>query len=256
MDGPNFRLDGKIALVTGAGRGIGLAISQALASVGCAVAIQDIEVNVAAAEADKIVAAGGRAVALGGDMTDLSVPKSLVDQTVAELGGLHILVNNAAVQVYKPNWLDLTVAEIDIQLRADFTSPILLCQLAAPIFKSQKFGRIINIGSIQGKVGTPGMLAYSMCKAAMQNLTLALAKELGPDGVTVNLLAPGFFNTWRNREQFTGPDDVRAEHTKWLPIQRAGLPDDFAGIAVFLASDTSAYVTGQLIGVDGGMSAR
>lgn len=255
MESVNFRLDGKAALVTGAGRGIGLGIARALASAGCAVAIQDIELDVAQREADAINREGGRAIALGGDITDLSLPKQLVRQTVEKFGGMHILVNNAAIQIEK-RWTDFTVEEIHRVVDADFVSLILLCQEVAPIFSRQKLGRIINIGSIQQRVGNPDMLPYSMAKAAMENLTRGLARVLAPDGITVNLLCPGYFNTWRNRDQFQTPQDLIERGRQYVPQGHIGEPEDVGGIALMLASDAGSYITGQTIYVDGGMSVR
>ena len=255
MEAPNLRLDGRAALITGAGRGIGLGIAAALASAGCAVAIQDIELDVARAAAESLSRAGGRAVAFGGDITDLSLPARLIDQTTAALGGLHILVNNAAIQIEK-DWTQLALDEITRQVNADFVSPILFCQQAAAIFKTQRFGRILNIGSIQLRVGNPDMLAYSMSKAALENLTRGLARVLAPDGVTVNLLNPGYFNTWRNRDQFKTPQDLIERGLKYVPLGRIGEPQDCGGIALLLASDAGAYITGQTIYVDGGMSVK
>jgi NAD(P)-dependent dehydrogenase (short-subunit alcohol dehydrogenase family) len=256
MDAPNLRLDGKAALITGAGRGIGVGIAHALASAGCAVAVQDIELDVARATAETISAeTGARAVALGGDITDLSLPARAVRQVVEALGGLHILVNNAAIQQEK-DWTQFTVEEITRQVNADFVSPILFCQQVAPIFRGQKFGRIINIGSIQQRVGNPDMLPYSMSKAAMENLTRGLARVLAPDGVTVNLLNPGYFNTYRNRDQFKTRQDLVERGKQYVPSGRIGEPEDCGGIALLLASEAGAYITGQTIFVDGGMSVR
>ncbi len=256
MDAPNLRLDGKVALVTGAGRGIGVGIAHALASAGCAVAIQDIDIEVAQSSADKISAeTGSDVVALGGDITDLSLPARAVHQTLDALGGLHILVNNAAIQQEK-NWTQFTVEEITRQVNADFISPVLFCQQVAPIFRRQKFGRIINIGSIQQRVGNPDMLPYSMSKAALENLTRGLARVLAPDGITVNLLNPGYYNTYRNRDQFKTPGDLVDRGKQYVPMGRIGEPEDCGGIALLLSSDAGAYITGQTIYVDGGMSVR
>src|SRR5581483_240019 len=173
MEGPNFKLDGRVALITGAGRGIGLGIARALASAGAAVAIQDIEIDVAKKEANRIREEGCRAIAVGGDITDLALPTSAVGQTVGELGGLHILINNAAIQLQKA-WTEFSVEEITRQVNADFISPILFCQQAAAVFRPQRFGRIINIGSIQARSGHPDMLPYSMCNTAIENLPRGL----------------------------------------------------------------------------------
>ncbi|MCY3023073.1 MAG: SDR family NAD(P)-dependent oxidoreductase [Planctomycetota bacterium] len=251
---PDFSLAGRVALITGAGRGIGLSIAHALVSAGCAVAIQDLDLEVAQAECRKITESGGRALALGGDIGDFAAVRELVPRTVEALGGLHILVNNAAIQIEKP-WLEAGPDEIEKQWRANLIAPIVLCQQAVPIFRAQGFGRILNVGSIQGKSGYTGMLAYSMSKAALGNFNTALAREVGKDQITVNLIAPGYFATWRNREHFKTPED-RRKAPEWIPLRRIGVPEDAGGIALLLCSAAGSYITGQTIYVDGGMSAR
>ena len=251
----DLNLTGKVALVTGSGRGIGLAIAQSLAAHGCAVAIQDIEIDVARSEAEKINQAGGQAIAIGGDITDLALPDRCIADVMRQLGGLHILVNNAAIQLTRA-WQDFTLDEIATIVNADFISPIRFCQLAAAIFKPQRFGRIINIGSIQQRVGNAEMLPYSMSKAALENLTRALARTLAPDQVTVNLLNPGYFNTWRNRHDWKDKEELISKGKSYVPVGRIGEPEDCAGIAVFLASNAGGYITGQTLYVDGGMSVK
>jgi NAD(P)-dependent dehydrogenase (short-subunit alcohol dehydrogenase family) len=257
--GPNrratFDISGRVALITGAGRGIGLAMAGALAAAGVAVAIQDIDLDVAEAEAGKINQNGGRAVALAGDVTELSLAATLVDQTMEKLGGLHILINNAAVQQTQ-HWLRDTPEQIERQLRANLVLPILLCQHAAPILSAQKWGRIISIGSIQGKTGNPSMLAYAISKAALENMTKALACDLAEDLVTVNLLCPGWFDTWRNRQEFATPQDKIEKGKQAVPLRRIGEPQDFAGITLLLCSEAGGYITGQTIYIDGGMSVK
>ena len=255
MQGPNFRMDGRAALITGAARGIGLAIAKALAAAGCGVAIQDIDIEIARAEAQAILQAGGKAIALGGDIADLSLPPRLVQEAVRQLGGLHVLVNNAAIQSIRP-WLQLPVQEIAAQVNADFVFPILLCQQAVPIFRAQGWGRILNIGSVQQRKGNPDMLPYAMCKAALENMTRALARGLAADGITVNLLAPGYFNTWRNRGDFRSPQELIDKGRQYVPLGRIGEPDDCAGAALLLCSDAGGYITGQSIYIDGGISVR
>lgn len=248
----NFDLSERVALLTGAGRGIGLAIAQALSSAGCAVAIQDIDLDVAQREVEQLKKNGARAIALGGDLSDLSLPQSLVEQTVKHLGRLHILVNNGSIQFHK-HWTELSVNDFDKILHADVWVPLRLSQLVAPIFKQQKWGRIINIGSIQQIDGNPVMLPYSMAKAALVNQTQALAKDLGHDNITVNLIAPGYFDTLRNQKNFKSEaDKVRVARN--YPVPRMGQPEDCAGLALLLASDAGSYITGQSLHVDGGIS--
>jgi len=255
IESPNFRMDGRIALITGAGRGIGLAIARALASVGCTVAIQDINHDVAAAEVEKLRAAGAKAHAIGGDLTDLSIAERLINETMNALGGLHVLVNNGSIQQTK-HWAEITVEDAERQHRANVMMPLLLCQRAVPIFKRQAWGRIVNIGSVQQRSGNARMLAYSMTKGALVHLTTALAKDLARDGITVNTIAPGWFNTLRNREHLGDPERRREAGERHIPMGRIGEPGDVAGAALLLCSDAGAYITGQTIFVDGGLTAQ
>ncbi len=250
-----LNLAGRRALLTGAGRGIGLAIARALVAHGAAVAIQDIDLAAAREAAGEIAAAGGTAIALGGDLSDLDVGEGLVKDAVAQLGGLDVLVNNAGIQIRKP-WIDNTREEILRQVNADALAPYLLSQHAARIFVEQRWGRILNIGSIQQKRPNPGMLPYSMSKAALEHMTRGMAFDLAKAGITVNLIAPGFFDTLRNEKQLADPERKERLTREMVPAGRIGEPRDCAGIAVFLCSEAASYITGQSIFVDGGMSSR
>lgn len=249
----SFDLSGRAALITGAGRGIGRAIAHALAEAGCAVAIQDLQLEVAQAAALELPG-GTRALALGGDIADTANTHSLVEQTAAAFGSFDILINNAAIQ--QPlHWTELQAEDALRQLNANVVTPIALCQAAAVYFKRQQWGRILNIGSIQGLKGNASMLPYSASKAAIENLTRALARDLAREGVTVNCLSPGYFDTWRNRAEF--PDAaVKVERGKIVPVGRIGEPEDCAALALLLCSEAGSYITGQTILVDGGLSLR
>ena len=253
MEAPDFNLNGRVALVTGAGRGIGLGIARALASAGCAIAIQDLDLAVARGAANAIEKSGGRAIALGGDITDVKLPDRLVRDTVKQLGGLHILVNNASVQSHQ-HWTGLTLKEFDRTMHANCFTPIRLCQAAAEILREQRWGRILNVGSIQQMTGNETMLAYAMSKAALANMTLALARDFAGDGITVNNLAPGYFHTVRNPQLDSAQERKKAGLR--IPLGRVGEPADAGGIALLLCSQAGQYITGQTIYVDGGISAR
>ena len=254
MQLPDFAVTGRRVLITGAGRGIGLGIGRALAAGGAAIAIQDIDLAVAQSETAAIEQAGGRAIALGGDMTDLSLPERLVEQTVEQLGGIDILINNASIQMSK-SFLEYPLDEMQRQLNANVLAATRLCQLVLPGMQERKWGRIINLSSIQARKGNSVAPAYAMSRAAMENLTKGLASKFGRDGITVNCIAPGWFDTYRNEHTFKSEQD-KVESAKWLPIPRIGQPEDCAGLALLLCSRAGEYITGQAIYVDGGMSVR
>ena len=188
------------------------------------------------------------------DFASLKSVNQLADDVLRDVPELHVLINNAAIQK-EESWLALTPHEMERQWRADVIAPVRLCQLAVPIFRAQKWGRIVNLGSIQGKGGNPGMMPYAMSKAALENMTRGLARDLGPDSITVNMISPGYFNTWRNRDQFQTPEDFE-KRSQWMPLRRIGEPEDCAGLALLLCSAAGSYITGQNIYVDGGLSSR
>jgi NAD(P)-dependent dehydrogenase (short-subunit alcohol dehydrogenase family) len=250
-----FRLDGHVALLSGAARGIGLAMARVFAQAGCAVAIQDIDLEAARSAATAITESGGRALALGGDIADATLPAGWVQSTTAALGAPTILVNNASVQ-RQEDWLDLQVEEIESQLRANVVVPLLLCQACVPGMRAAGYGRILNIGSIQALRGNAGMLPYAVSKGALETLTKSLARAEAACGITINDLAPGWYDTDRNKDQFESLAQRVADGKRYVPLGRLGLPRDCAGLALLLCSPAGAYITGQTIYVDGGMSVR
>jgi NAD(P)-dependent dehydrogenase (short-subunit alcohol dehydrogenase family) len=254
MSESKAELVGKVALVTGSGRGMGLAIARGLAGLGAAVAVQDVELGVAEAAAEGIRAGGGKAIALPGDITDPGTPEMLVREAREKLGPVLILVNNAAVQEHVP-WTTANVDRLAWQWRGNFLAPLLLTRLAYPDMKAAKWGRVLNVSSVQARRGFAGMVGYSSTKAALENQTTALARELGPEGITVNAIAPGYFDTHRNQHDF--PDDkTKIERGKWVPLGRVGEADDVVSSALLLCSDAGAYITGVVLAVDGGISLR
>lgn len=247
-----FRLGGRAALITGAGRGIGLAIARALADVGASVAIQDIDRDVAEAEAAKLRGEGKNAVALGGDATRIADVERWPAEAAAALGvaGIDILVNNASVQANHPleEW---TVEESDRILRANVVGLFRLSQLVLPHMRGRRWGRILNLGSIQGFKGSPQMAPYSISKGAVHHMTATLAKGVARHGVTVNAIAPGIVDTVRNEPFFRSAHVKDAANS--VPVGRTSVPDDCAGAALLLCSDAGTYITGAVLPVDGGM---
>jgi NAD(P)-dependent dehydrogenase (short-subunit alcohol dehydrogenase family) len=246
----NCDLSGKVALLTGAARGIGLALAQALSDAGCAVAIQDIDEDLARAQAAKLK----RAIGLGGDISDVSIAPKLVQSTLEQLGGIHIIINNGGVQL-RQHWLTETPESFDRTFHGNVLLPVLLAQQVNDIFRRQRWGRIINIGSIQQVGGNERMLSYAASKATLLNITKALARDFARDGVTVNLIAPGYINTIRNVAKLGTPEG-RAEAGKHILMGRVGEPQDCVGIALLLCSEAGSYITGQTIFVDGGLSVQ
>ncbi|WP_126976447.1 SDR family NAD(P)-dependent oxidoreductase [Frigidibacter oleivorans] len=242
-----MELAGKRALVTGGSRGIGAAIAMALAEKGADVAITyERAADRAARLVEAITAKGRKAVAIQADSADPAAIQRSVQDTVAQLGGLDILVNNAAIARYSPI-ADYLVEDIDAQLAVNIRGPILASKAAIPHLPAG--GRIINIGSAGAEriVGSPGTVYY-MTKSAIQSLTRGLAQELGPRDITVNTVQPGSTNTEMNPEDGEYADFQRA----LIPLGRYGQPEDVAAAVAFLASPAARQITGTILTVDGG----
>jgi NAD(P)-dependent dehydrogenase (short-subunit alcohol dehydrogenase family) len=240
-------LAGKRALVTGGSRGIGAAIAVALAEKGADVAITyERSADRAAELVEAIEAKGGKAVAIQADSADPAAIQRSVEEAVEKLGGLDILVNNAAIARYSPI-ADYPVEDIDAQLAVNIRGPILASKAAIQHLPAG--GRIINIGSAGAEriVGSPGTVYY-MTKSAIQSLTRGLAQELGPRDITVNTVQPGSTNTDMNPEDGEYADFQRA----LIPLGRYGQPEDVAAAVAFLASPAARQITGTILTVDGG----
>lgn len=252
---PNFDLRGRNALVTGAGRGIALGIVRALAGAGAAVAIQDIDEDAANRAVEALKKGGAHAVALGGDVSDPTVADALVGRAVDALarGPLHVLVNSASVQSHRPfgEWDADECARV---FNTNQTSMVLLTQKAVEQMKRARWGRVLNVSSVQAGRGDPNMLPYAMSRGAILPMTHGLAARLGEFGITVNQISPGYVHTLRNAEQGTYAE-ANAKIGPSIPLRRVGRYDDCAGAALLLCSEAGSWITGQNLGVDGGWTA-
>jgi 3-oxoacyl-[acyl-carrier protein] reductase len=248
------RLNDRVALVTGAGRGIGAAVASRLAADGAAIAVVDrVEADTAETVA-AIKAAGGNAVGIGADVSRADEVTAAFDRTVAELGGLHILINNAGV--IRDNLLfKMTEDDWDTVMGVHLKGAFLCSREAQKHMAPQKFGKIVNLSSTSA-LGNRGQANYSTAKAGIQGFTRTLAIELGPFGINVNAIAPGFIATAMTQataERMGVPFEKFEEMVSdALPLRRVGQPADIAGVASFLVSEDASYVTGQTLYVDGG----
>ena len=244
----------KVALVTGAAVGIGRAISHRLARDGIAIGVLDLKLADAQKVADEIIAAGGEAIGLHADIANR--PKVLAAvKTLREAFGLvTILVNNAGITGFVP-FLDMTDAQWDRMLEINLKGTFIVTQTVLPDMITKTWGRIVNISSSSAQSGAALMAHYSSSKGAMIALTKSLAVEFGSQGITVNTIPPRFvMNTAMSEESFKMPGMAERREPMRLagPIQREGQPEDIAGACAWLVSEESGYVTGQVIGVNGG----
>lgn len=244
-------LKGKVAVVTGASKGIGAEIARALAEAGAAVAV-----NYASSKegADKVVAdikgKGGKAIAVKGSVAIADDIKNIFAETKKAFGSVDILVNNAGVYLFQP--LDsVTEAEFHRQFNTNVLGTILAAQEAAKYFGPQG-GSIINVGSVVSMAAIPGSAVYSATKGAVDAVTRVLAAELGPKKIRVNTIAPGLIETEGVHAMGILGSDFEKQVVQDTPLGRVGLPDDVAKVAVFLASDQSGWVTGERVVVAGG----
>jgi NAD(P)-dependent dehydrogenase (short-subunit alcohol dehydrogenase family) len=250
-----FRLDGRVALITGGAGGLGLVFARALAGAGADVAVLGRRADAAQAAAVAVAEASGRrTLAVAADVTDPEQVRAAVDRVRAQLGRLDILVNSAGVNIRRPS-LDFTLDDWRKVLDINLTGTFICSQAAAPAMIAGGWGRVINISSMLGTVGLSERPAYTAAKGGVIQLTRTLALEWAQHKVTVNAMAPGPFGTEMNRPLIENPASYRAFADK-IPLNRWGEPEELAGPIVFLASEASSFMTGAVLTIDGGWTAQ
>jgi 3-oxoacyl-[acyl-carrier protein] reductase len=257
-----FDLTGRVALVTGAGSGIGRTTAEVLAGAGAVVVCADIDAGRAAETAEGIVGAGGTAESAELDVSVRDAAAALVEQTVQRHGGLDVMCNIAGIMI-DSSIIDLDPDEFDRILAVNLKGVLYGCQAAGRVMVAQGRGSIINMASAAVLAPSPGVGPYAICKAGVAQLTQTMAVEVGKRGVRVNTVAPGFIPTNMTARYYTRPDGTIDEDTKaamltpmakFAPLRRVGVTSDIAYCVLYLASDASSFVTGQLLSPNGGVA--
>jgi 3-oxoacyl-[acyl-carrier protein] reductase len=244
-----MELSGRTAVVTGAARGIGREIAERLAAAGAAIAVVDVADDAVAQAAGELSRHGATSRGYRCDVSSLDAAHELGERVLADFGRVDVVVNNAGITKDRL-FVRMTGEDWAAVIGVNLTGAFNVTKAFAPAMLKQRAGSIVNIASVVGQMGNAGQANYAASKAGLIGLTKSLAKEFAPRGVRVNAVAPGFIRT-----QMTDalPEDVQAQMKQIIPLGRFGEPVDVANVVLFLVSDTSAYVTGQVINCDGGM---
>lgn len=243
-------LTGRVAIVTGAGQGMGKAVAKVLAARGARVVVNDRDPATAAATAAELMAAGVEAMAIAADVVDAGAVREMVAHTIDAWGGIQILINNAGI-LRPTKVIDIPEAEWDQVIAVNLKGTFLCSQAVLPAMQQGGWGRIVNFSSTAGKnVSTVGGAHYTAAKAGILGFTRHLAKEVAADGITVNAVCPGLIDTEMVRATI---DDARcAAYARSFPISRLGQPEEVAELVAFLVSDRAAYITGASLDINGG----
>ena len=244
------RLEGRVAVVTGGGGGLAEGICAGLAREGAAVVCADISVEKAEGVASQVADAGGTSLAVEVDVSDKGSVEAMIGRAVGEFGGVDVLVNNAAIYPLRP-WTEIEEDEWDRVMAVNLKGYFLCARAAYPSMRERGHGRVVNVASITFFIGWSGFLDYVSSKGAIVGFTRTLAREVGPDGITVNAISPGAFPTDAERVH---PDQeaLNRRILEQQSLKRRGTVADVGNLVAFLASDESSFITGQTVMIDGG----